>query len=148
MKGEIFRVHRVFIGATVNSFFDQQTRWPYKVSPSGWNSRRVAKLQMNCFPLFSLCSLTDPASVYQKVNLPVPLACEQNGTASLGGDGDTVIQKPLTGSPVFTFPGGVVSHNTHIKAMIEVVYLLKCSSLSHDPSLPLKSNFNKYFYSF
>ncbi|KAL5969740.1 Proteasome activator complex subunit 3 [Taenia solium] len=65
----------------------------------------------------------EPASVYQKVNLPVPLTGEQNGVppagAGLHPDGDGTVQKPLTGSPVFTFPGGVVSHNTHIKAMIE-----------------------------
>ncbi|EUB56102.1 Proteasome activator complex subunit 3 [Echinococcus granulosus] len=65
----------------------------------------------------------EPASVYQKVNLPVPLTGEQNGVPAAGmgmhPDGDNTMQKPLTGSPVFAFPGGVVSHNTHIKAMIE-----------------------------
>ncbi|CDS38116.1 Proteasome activator pa28 REG alpha beta subunit [Echinococcus multilocularis] len=65
----------------------------------------------------------EPAGVYQKVNLPVPLTGEQNGVPAAGmgmhPDGDGTMQKPLTGSPVFTFPGGVVSHNTHIKAMIE-----------------------------
>ncbi|KAM3173777.1 hypothetical protein ACTXT7_011905 [Hymenolepis weldensis] len=51
----------------------------------------------------------EPSNVLQVVNLPVPLLTEQNGF-------DT---KPAFGTPVYTFPGGKISHNTRIKEMIE-----------------------------
>nr|CDS34296.1 Proteasome activator pa28 REG alpha beta subunit [Hymenolepis microstoma] len=54
----------------------------------------------------------DRSSVFQVVNLPVPLATEQNGF-------DKSNTKPFLGTPVYTFPSGKISHNIHIKKMIE-----------------------------
>nr|CDS21036.1 Proteasome activator pa28 REG alpha beta subunit [Echinococcus granulosus] len=65
----------------------------------------------------------EPASVYQKVNLPVPLTGEQNGVPAAGmgmhPDGDNTMQKPLTGSPVFAFPGGVATKPHLTQLMVE-----------------------------
>nr|VZI05053.1 unnamed protein product [Spirometra erinaceieuropaei] len=60
-----------------------------------------------------------PSSVFQKINLPQP-------TGQAEGDFDASTHDassngPVFGSPVYTFSGGSVPFNTHIREMIEVV---------------------------
>ncbi|VDD81755.1 unnamed protein product [Mesocestoides corti] len=59
------------------------------------------------------------SAIYKKINLPVPLMGDRNGSVeTCDSDGDKASTKP-PGCPVYTFPGGVVPHNEHIKEMIE-----------------------------
>ncbi|KAL7057257.1 hypothetical protein AAHC03_019032 [Spirometra sp. Aus1] len=58
-----------------------------------------------------------PSSVFQKINLPQPTGQAEGDVAASTHDASS--NGPVFGSPVYTFPGGSVPFNNHIREMIE-----------------------------
>ncbi|VDL88946.1 unnamed protein product [Schistocephalus solidus] len=58
-----------------------------------------------------------PSSVFQKINLPLPN--QVTGDSQAQGDVAASVNGPVHGSPVYTFAGGNVPFNAHIREMIE-----------------------------